>query len=191
MRGAALILLGALLAVGVLFGLTQLPGNRFNPLALTEDTPPAPVTVPEENLIGKQAEAWGIANCLGGIATLADYLTQNTDYNFRLVRGEDDANSQMVSGVVAVHERELNLAGISGFHAAPIRGGRCNLAYQTTVYFEEPCAAVREKYYAGFSQQIDFGQVAAVFTAPETLASIYMMPAGAAGCVAVRAETIY
>jgi len=190
-RGAALILLGALLAVGVLFGLTQLPGNRFNPLVLAEGTPPAPVAVPEENLIGKQAEAWGVANCLGGIATMADYLTRNTDYNFRLVRGESDANSQMVSGIVAIHERDLNLSGISGFHAAPIRGGGCNLAYQTTVYFGEPCAQAREKYYSAFSSQLDFGQVAAAFTTPESPVSLYMIPAGASGCVAVRTESIY
>jgi hypothetical protein len=151
----------------------------------------APVAVPDGNLIGRQAKEWGVSDCLGPVVTVAEHLTRNTEYAFRLMAGQGNPDREMFSGTIAARAPSLGVSGLSSLYAAPIGGGRCNIAYQTTVYYNGPCVEAWEKNFSAFSEEVDIGKAAAAFTTKQGNATLYLLPAGPAGCIAVKTESFY
>ena len=207
MRGTALIALGGVIAAAAIFFVARIPGNPLGPVIATNtapepppapeappapETPPAPVDIPASSLIGKQAEAWGIRQCLAEIVAISDSLTRDAEYSYRLVRGETDPDQEMFSSTVAANVAAQGISGLAGFHVAPMANGRCNSAYQTVVYYAEPCDEAWTNRFQAFSQRLEFGgDVAAAFTTTQGNAGLYLLPAGESGCVAVRTESLY
>jgi len=195
LRGAALLALGGILVAGAIYLWPALPADQLRALFAAISPAPkptvAPVTVPDNNLIGKQAKAWGIEACLAAIVSTADNLTRNTDYNYRLTRGGHDPDNEMLSGVLAAREPKTGISGISSFHAQPTASGQCDIASQTTIYFDEPCAETRQNHFPTFTTQLEFGQIATAFVSAEGGQSLYLLPAGQSGCLAVSTGTAY
>jgi hypothetical protein len=195
LRGTALLVTGGVLVAAAVYLLPIVPADRLRALFAANSPAPkpaaAPITVPNNSLIGKQAEAWGIQTCLAAIVSTADGLTRNTDYNYRLMRGQQDPDQEMLSGVVAAREPKSGISGISSFYAQPTVAGRCDIASQTTIYFDEPCARVRQGRFPAFTTQLDFGQIAAAFTTADRRESLYLLPAGESGCLAVSTAATY
>jgi hypothetical protein len=151
----------------------------------------APVAVPDGNLIGLQAKDWGVSDCLEPIVTVTEHLTRNTEHSFRLMAGQGSPNAEMFSGTIAARAPSLGVSGLSSLYAAPVSGGRCNIAYQTTVYYDGPCLEAWEKNFSAFSEEVDIGKAAAAFTTKDGNATLYLLPAGPAGCIAVKTESFY
>jgi len=195
LRGTALLVTGGALVSAAVFLLPNVSADRLRALFATNNPAPAPavapVTVPDNNLIGKQAQAWGVQTCLAAIVSTADRLTRNTNYNYRLMRGQQDPDQEMLSGVVAAREPKTGISGISSFYAQPTVSGRCDIASQTTIYFDEPCAETRQNRFPSFTNQLDFGQIAAAFVTADGRQSLYLLPAGKSGCLAVSTGAAY
>lgn len=194
-RGTALIAIGGVIATVAIFVVAGIPGNPLSPVIAANtalEPPPEPVDVPDSSLIGKQAEAWGIRQCLAEIVALSDALTRDADYSYRLVRGETEPDKEILTGTVAAGIAAEGTSGLARFHVAPIAAGGCNSAYQTVVYHAEPCSETWTDRYQAYSQRLDFGgTIAAAFATPEGNAGLYLLPAGESGCVAVRTESLY
>jgi hypothetical protein len=187
---AALVAIGALSATGVLLYMGEIPAGPF-----ASDQPGgeagAPAVIPEGNLVARQAQQWGVADCLAQTAAVLDFLTRNMEYSWLARRGETDANRALFSATIAGREQGSGIQGLSGFFAAPVGNGRCNAGYQTTMYFADTCVRTREIVFPTFSSRIEFGNIAEAYATPGGQATVYLLPAGAAGCVAVKSELFY
>jgi hypothetical protein len=67
--------------------------------------------------------------------------------------------------------------------------GTCSGLYQQVIYWPEPCAAVKARVFADFKGEKVFLRNVKVSEANPGL-QLYLMPAGAAGCVSVKKELI-
>lgn len=67
--------------------------------------------------------------------------------------------------------------------------GTCSGLYQQVIYWPEPCAAVKARVFADFKGEKQFLRNVRVSEANPGL-QLYLMPAGAAGCVSVKKELI-
>ncbi len=200
LRGAALVVFGGVVVVvGAYLWPAIRTGNVGASFATSSPAPagsaskPAvpPVAIAESNLIGKQAQAWGLTTCLAPIASAADDLTRNTTYNYHLKRGQQHPDEEMVSGTIAAREPTTGISGISSFYAQPTADGRCDIASQTTLYFDEPCTQVRQARFPGFTTELDFGQIAAAYATANGRQNLYLLPAGTSGCLAVSTGAAY
>jgi hypothetical protein len=151
-----------------------------------------PVTVPDDNLIGKQAQEWGVARCLGRVVFLSQFLTQGTTANWLLTRGQNNPDAELFSATIIAHEQATGLRGISNFHVAPVANGGCNTAYESTLYYAGTCAQTHERIFPAFTQPVELGsEVAQAFTMSDGTGRLFLMPAGETGCVAVKSEIFY
>jgi hypothetical protein len=195
LAAAALVVLGAIMAAGAFIYIGGNSGLRFqlrSALATNGANPEsAAVVVPKNNLVALQAQKWGVSQCLGGITQLSEFLTRNTDYTWLARRGDKDADSQMFSAIVAAREKTSGAQALSGLFATPARGGACNLAYQMTMFHPDTCARTRETVFPTFSTRIEFGAVAEAYSTADGRATLYLLPAGPAGCVAIKSEVFY
>jgi hypothetical protein len=205
LRGTALVVTGGALVAAAVYLLPAIPTDRLRAVFATSSPAPtaqapatpapkpvaAPINVPDNSLIGKQAQAWGITACLAPLVSTADDLTHNTDYNYRLVRGQNDPDQEMLSGVIAAREPKTGVSGISSFYAQPTNAGRCDLAYQTTIYFDEPCPQALQHHFPQFTRQLNFGQIASAYVTDDGRLSVYLLPAGKSGCLTVSTGSAY
>ncbi len=188
--GLALLLLGGIGAVGILLYLQRGPAaQEAGPGAAA--APASPPAISATNLVARQAQQWGVSDCLAQTAALSDFLTRNMDYSWLARRGDGDANRELFSATIAGRQQGSGIQGISGLFAAPVGEGRCNAGYQTTMYFPDTCPRTREVVFPTFSSRIEFGTVAEAYATADGRATLYLLPAGPGGCVAVKAELFY
>ena len=190
----AFIVLGGGLATGLLVYFDTLPLGSLGTRGAAPETSAnaaGPPPIPDSNLVARQAQAWGVADCLGGITRLSEFLTANMDYTWLARRGEANANRELFSATIAAREQGSGIQGLSGLFAAPVGDGRCNAGYQTTMYFPEVCARVREVVFPTFSTRVEFGSLAEAYATSDGGAMLYLLPAGPSGCVAVKSELFY
>jgi hypothetical protein len=190
--GFALLLLGGALGFGAVF---LVGPDRMGALGLasTERMKPhvEPVTVPADNAIGQQAQAWGVSQCLGGVSYLSGFLTAGMSANWLLTRGSVNADEELFAATIVGQETSSGLRGISNLYAAPVWGGGCNTAYESTIYIEAPCPQARDTVFPTFTTPIDLGStVVDAFTTERGTGRLFLMPAGP-GCVAVKSEIFY
>jgi hypothetical protein len=191
LSGFALILMGGVLgfATFVLVGTDRMETWGLSRIAAE---PVEPVTVPDDNAIGKQAQAWGVSQCLGGVVYLSSFLTNGMTANWLLTRGTEDAGDELFAATIVGEESATGLRGISNLYAAPVRGGGCNTAYETTLYIAAQCAQARDTIFPTFTTPIDLGSnMAQAFTTERGAGRLFLLPAGPAGCVAVKSEIFY
>lgn len=204
----ALTALAAIAAIVVMsiFGLSPFPSSPPSATPVANQTSGTPVAnqasatpgsaaavdVPADNHIATQAKDWGVSDCLGRVVTLSDFLTKGASARWLLTRGTNDANKEMFSATIAAKEVASGLAGISNLYASPAGDGRCDAAYQTTVYLPESCSDAHERVFPRFLTRIDLGsEVADAFATVDGSARLFLLPAGASGCVAVKTEILY
>jgi hypothetical protein len=197
LRGLGLVLLGGAAAAVSLFLmqgaaldslLAYLPKREVATAASPAANAPS---VPDNNFIARQAQQWGIAQCLGGIIDTSGFLTRNTDAFWKLSRGPTNPDREMFTATMVTRDRGTGVGGISGMFAAPAGTGACNTAYLSTLYFPEPCARTRESSFAVFNQKLDLGPIAEAFATADGRATLYLLPAGETGCVVVKSEAFY
>jgi hypothetical protein len=189
----ALVVIGAATAAATFWYLEGRPRSQPGLHQTASERAPvsAPVTVPASNQIARQAQQWGVADCLNSIARISEFLTTNMTYSWRAQRGTTDPNREIFGATIAAREQGSGLQGLSGLFAAPVGDGRCNAGYQTTVYVAETCARVRETVFPTFINPVEFGDIAAAFTTADGTATLYLLPAGPSGCVAIKSELFY
>lgn len=186
--GAALVALGALCATGIILFLIKSTGDLFGLLEV-----PAPIEstpAPESHPIALQAEQWGISDCVGKIADLSNYLTLNTDHTWLAQRGEEDANRQVFSATIAARERTTGVQGLSKLFAAPVGENNCNAGYQTTIYFPSSCPQAHQALFPSFATRLQLGDIVEAYANADR-ATLFLLPAGASGCVLVKSELFY
>jgi hypothetical protein len=189
-RGLLLMLAGAACGAAAIIALypetmSSVRRHLMRPSAATE-----PVAVPDGNLIGKQAQDWGVSACLPRIVTLSQFLTQGADTNWLLTRSSEDADGSLFAATIVAHEPASGLRGISSFYAAPVGSG-CNTAYESTIYLQRSCADARANVFPAFTARIDAGPIAEAYATPDGSGRLFLLPAGESGCVAVKSEVTY
>lgn len=189
----ALVVLGAATAAATFWYLEGRPGSLSGVRQTASEHAPvsAPVAVPAGNQIARQAQQWGVADCVNSIARISEFLTTNMTYSWRAQRGTTDPNRELFGATIAARAQGGGLQGLSGLFAAPVGDGRCNAGYQTTVYVADTCAGARETVFPTFINPVEFGDIAAAFTTADETATLYLLPAGPSGCVAIKSELFY
>ena len=150
------------------------------------------IQVPEDNPIARQAQTMGVSTCLARIVTLSEFLTGNTVYDYLAAGGTTDPDGELFTAAVAAKERPSGLAGISFLNAAPVAGGKCNTSYSSAIYFPQACNITHETLFKSFSKKLDFkADFVEAFSTANGSGMLFLLPAGAGGCVAVKSEILH
>ncbi len=193
LRGLALLLIGGALGFGAVFlvGPQQMATLGFAGSAERTKPPVDPVTVPADNAIGQQAQTWGVSQCLGGVSYLSGFLTAGMNANWLLTRGTGNADEELFAATIVGEETSSGLRGISNLYAAPVWGGGCDTAYESTIYIAAQCRQARDAVFPTFTTPLELGStVVDAFTTESGTGRLFLMPAGP-GCVAVKSEIFY
>jgi hypothetical protein len=190
----ALLGLGAAAAAGAIFAL-DIPRRAASAPSTAVAAAQAPVRSPlkisPDNPIGLKAQEAGIVDCLPQIANVAQFLTRGSTAQWVLTHGEN-ADRTMFSATIAAREDATGIGGISNLYATPTGAGRCNLGYESTIYFPMSCAEAHAQAFANVATSVPLGSdVVEAFRAAGDGGRLYLMPAGPSGCVAVKTEIFY
>ncbi|MCL6705422.1 hypothetical protein M8R20_00270 [Pseudomonas sp. R2.Fl] len=148
------------------------------------------VAAPPENAIVKQAREWGVTTCSRQVTDVSNFLTAGAVYSSNTVGGREKPDRQMFSAVIAARVPATGIVSWSSMTVAPVDEG-CNLAYQTVMYFQRNCPAVRSEHFSNFANRIEFGDLAELYSNESREASLYLMPTAGEGCIAIKSQILY
>lgn len=142
------------------------------------------------NAIARQASEWGISRCAQEIALVSEFLTRNTVFSARSMRGPREPDAEMFSSTIAARSQEDGAENLSTMSVVPVSGGRCNVVYETTAHFPNDCEAVHSARFANFVEPIEFGGLARAFATPGGDGQLYMLRTGE-GCLVKKTQVLY
>jgi hypothetical protein len=144
---------------------------------------------PALNGISQAAAKAGVKSCLPTIEKVGNFVTANTRNRGFVFLPPKDADMQVTSASLEVELPNKSIAYAS-MSTAPTKDGSCDALYETVTYWDAPCPDVAAK---GFPQAKLTGalqqQILVLQGGPQL--RIFLMPAGAQGCVAIKKEVIY
>lgn len=162
--------------------------------ALPTTAPAASTSPPKEvadqaNSITRLAGNAGILTCLQTVDKITKYITGSMRNRGSVFLPPENPDQQMMS---VSFELELpnKAPAYATMSAAPTWDGNCDALYETVIYWDGVCADVAAKGYpqaklvGALQQQILILQGGANVR-------IFLMPAGAHGCVAIKKEVLY
>ena len=145
-------------------------------------TPPGPIA--RLNAALKQIN---LGACAPVVSQAAQFLFDTGDVNFVVQPLGPDVNRWPLVVTSEGNNGAKGQTRLSTLIVAP--AGSCSGLYQQVVYWPEPCAAVKARIFADFKSEKLFLRNVKVSEANPGL-QLYLMPAGAAGCVSVKKELI-
>lgn len=144
---------------------------------------------PAMNGITQVAAKAGVKSCLPTIEKVGNFVTANTRNRGFVFLPPDNADQKVSSASIEVELPNKSIAYAS-MSTAPTKDGSCDALYETVTYWDAPCPDVAAK---GFPQAKLTGalqqQILVLQGGPQL--RIFLMPAGAQGCVAIKKEVIY
>lgn len=128
-----------------------------------------------------------IGACAPVISQAAAFLFDKGDVQFVVQPLGPDTNRWPTVVTAEGASGEKQQTRLSTLIVAP--AGSCSGLYQQVIYWPQPCAAVKARVFADFKGEKPFLRNVRVSEANPGL-QLYLMPAGAAGCVSVKKELI-
>lgn len=129
----------------------------------------------------------GLKSCAPTVSEAAGFLFERGDVQFVVQPLGPDANRWPTVVTAEGTHGDKKQTRLTTLVVAP--AGTCSGLYQQVIYWPESCAAVKQKVFADFKGEKVFSRNVRVSEANPGL-QIYLMPAGAAGCVSIKKELI-
>ena len=128
-----------------------------------------------------------LTTCAPIISQAAAFLFDRGDVQFVVQPLGPDANRWPTVITAEGANGDRQQTRLTTLIVAP--AGSCSGLYQQVIYWPEPCAAVKARVFADFKGEKSFLRNVRVSEGNPGL-QLYMMPAGAGGCVSVKKELI-
>ena len=198
MRGAILrifLIVLMLVLVPYISACAKPPAAPAKPVEIAPSSPPTNITPPPPppasmNGITRAAFNAGVRTCLERIDQVSKYITVQTQSKFIMSLPPADADRQISSTSIEV-KLPNEVVAYASMTAAPTTDGGCDALYETVVYWTNSCTDVAEK---GFPDAKVIGviqQHIKVLLQENANFRVFLMPAGAQGCVSIKKEVIY
>jgi hypothetical protein len=151
--------------------------------------PPAEAAeVPNSATAMTQAAAQaGILSCAARIEQVARFLGAGNQVSFLFLLPPPPRDQRLVAEAMEIDNKDLPSAYASAEFAGSTQG--CGASYETVTYWPAPCEEVVAKDFPGVRKAPDLGKSIAALDAGGN-ARIFLMPAGAAGCVTIKKELL-
>jgi len=159
------------------------------PNASVTDTALPPPANGAANVITQAAVASGVLACAARVDQVAKFLTAGgTANNFLLFLPAVARDQHIVSTSVEVGNKEVPVAYASADFAPGMANG-CGAIYESVVYWPGKCTEIAAKQFGGLRKGPNLGKFILSLDAGGR-ARIFLMPAGNAGCVAIKKELL-
>ena len=159
------------------------------PNASVTDTALPPPATSGANPITQAAVASGVLACAARVDQVAKFLTAGgTADNFWLFLPSVARDQHLVSTSVEVGNKEVPVAYASADFAPGMANG-CGAIYESVVYWPGKCTEVAAKQFGNLRKGPNLGKFIISLDAGGG-ARVFLMPAGNAGCVAIKKELL-
>lgn len=151
--------------------------------------PPADsASVPNSATAMTQAAAQaGVLSCAERIDQVARFLGAGNQISFLFLLPPPPRDQRLVAAAMEIGNKVAPSAYASAEFAASAQG--CGASYETVTYWPAQCDAVVAKYFPGVRKAPALGKSIAALDAGGN-ARIFLMPAGAAGCITIKKEVL-
>jgi len=129
----------------------------------------------------------GVLTCAGRIEQIAQFLGAGNQVNFLFLLPAAPRDQRLVAAAMEIGNKAVPSAYASAEFAASTQG--CGASYETVTYWPAPCEEVVAKDFPGVRKAPDLGKSIAALDAGSN-ARIFLMPAGAAGCITIKKELL-
>ena len=154
-------------------------------VAPTSAPPPATSAI---SPITQAVVASGVLACAGRVDQVAKFLTSGAQGNFWLFLPSTARDQHIVSASIEVNTKEVPAAYASADFAPGMANG-CGAIYESVAYWPEKCTDVAAKHFAVLPKGKNLGKQILSLD-PGGSARIFLMPAGAAGCISIKKELL-
>ena len=171
-----------------LLGLALLALLAALPLATQAADAPAVDTSNGVNGITQAAVAKGVLNCAARINQVTQFLSAGLPFGAMLfaLPGQPD---QRVNSVSLEMTQKDGTPAYGSASFAPNQANGCGAVYEAVAYWPQACDVVAAKQFAGMSKVRQL-QKSITMLAAKSGATVFLMPAGPAGCVSIKKELV-
>ena len=158
------------------------------PAAKAPATASAPAAMPgAPSAMTEAAAKAGMLSCAGRIDQVSKFLSAGNEVSFLFLLPPPPRDQRLVTTAMEIDNRSVPSAYASADFAATAQG--CGASYQTVTYWPLTCQDVFSKYFSTVRQAPALGKSIATLDAGGST-RIFLMPAGAAGCVTIKKELL-
>lgn len=149
--------------------------------AVASNAPAAPTAMTEA------AAKAGILSCAGRIDQISKFLSAGNEVSFLFLLPPPPRDQRLVTSAMEIDNKSVPSAFASADFAATAQG--CGASYQTVTYWPLTCGDVFTRYFSKVRQVPPLGKSIATLDVGGN-ARIFLMPAGAAGCITIKKELL-
>jgi hypothetical protein len=154
------------------------------PTAPSAETAGVPNSATAMTQVAAQA---GVLSCAGRIEQVARFLGAGNQISFLFLMPPPPRDQRLVALAMEIANKDAPSAYGSAEFAASAQG--CGASYETVTYWPVQCEAVVAKYFPAVRKAPALGKSFAALDAGGNT-RIFLMPAGAAGCVTIKKELL-
>lgn len=130
----------------------------------------------------------GVLSCAGRIDQISKFLFAGNDsLSYQFLLPPPPRDQRLVTSAMEIDNKNVPAQYASADFAATAQG--CGASYQTVTYWPLTCQDVFTKYFSTVRQVPALGKSIATLDAGGST-RIFLMPAGAAGCVTIKKELL-
>ena len=129
----------------------------------------------------------GVLSCAGRIEQVARFLGAGNQIGFLFLMPPPPRDQRLVTSAMEIGNKDVPSAYASADFAASPLG--CGASYETVTYWPFQCTEVVTRYFPGVPKAPALGKSIATLDAGGN-ARIFLMPAGAAGCITIKRELL-
>lgn len=159
--------------------------SQSSPKPATPQRPPQPPL----NEIAKTAAKFGVKECLGRISQVTSFLVGPAQNGAVMFLDPDQADKHL-QGLSMEIASDNAVSYVTTSFANGTKPGECSATYDSVSFWSNSCTELASKVFTAFKPtQSLHRQIIALEDGP--LVRVFLMPAGLAGCIAIKKETIY
>lgn len=145
---------------------------------------------PTPNVVPQVLQRAGVNKCLPRIKQVTDFVTANTQHNGQfLIAPQPQTDQKMVSVMMEVQSGNQLSFVDTGFDPG-VGTNQCGGMYETITYWNNSCQEVATRAYGSAKRGPPLRQAIMNLEGGANL-RIFLMPASANGCVAIKKEMVY
>jgi hypothetical protein len=180
--------LGGVAAPAMAADKPPVPAAAKPPVPPPAPAPAKPPGMPSEPTAMTQAAAQaGVLSCAVRIDQVSKFLATDNAVSFLFLLPPPPRDQRMVTTAMEVDHQNAAPAYAGADFAATAQG--CGASYETVTYWPLKCDDVFTRFYSKVRQAPALGKSIATLDAGGN-ARIFLMPAGAAGCITIKKELL-
>lgn len=166
-----------------------LAGGALAPLASAQAQAPAVAVANTPYAIGAQRK--GASKCINRVNQVTSFVTTNTSNSGLVINAPGaEANQKLLASVIEAVDASGNTSFVSTSFAPGSGPADCSATYDAVTYWPAACSVVASRNFDKFKPaQPLYKNINTLDGGP--LAKVYLMPAGAGGCVSIKKEVLY